>query len=344
MRGLQNLLVLVIATLLSLGGAELVAYLGGVPLAAPRYCPGEAEARESQNFVPDPAIGWRMRAEHEFRFSTEGSSILYRADREGFRTLAEGDPTLPPREPVTRHIAVTGDSYAWGYGVPYRESFAGLLESRLAATAVRNVAMPGFGVDQAWLALRHYGLDADTDVAIVTLYPDDFERSFSAFRPAEGFGKPAYELRAGELVARGVADCPPGWSRFAERHSRLFGLYRRLALRVGRQLGQGSWWSLNAAILDAIQRDCAERGVPLLFVHIPYETWIPFPALAARLRADGVGYLDLYEAFGEAHRDYYFPNDGHLNAAGHRRLAELIEAWLVETLGAATAEEAGSDR
>lgn len=329
---MQNVLVLWIATLLSLAGAELAAYLAGAPLTSPRYCPGEAEPRESLNFQADPATGWRMRPSHEFRFSTGGKSVRYRADAEGFRSYAKGSASPRPAAPAARHIAVSGDSYAWGYGVPYRESFAGLLERQGIATQVRNVAMPGYGVDQAWLALRHYGLDDATDLAIVTLYPDGFERSFSAFRPAEGFGKPAYQLRSGALVARVVGDCPGPWLRFAERHSRLLALYRRLAQRVGRQLGGGSWWELNAAILDAIQRDCAARGVPVLFVHIPYESWIPFPALGPLLHRNGAAYLDLYEAFGDAHRDYYYPKDGHLNAAGHRRLAELIEEWMEENL------------
>lgn len=188
--------------------------------------------------------------------------------------------------------------------------------------------MPGFGLDQAWLSLRHKGLPSGADLAIVTIYPDDLERSFSAFRQAEGFAKPAFELREGKLVERGPGDCPGIVVRFLERSSRWFALYRRLGQRIGRELGGGSWWQLNAAILDAMRADAKAADVPLLFIHIPFETWLPFPALADYMQRTGTPFLDLYEAFGDRHSEFYYAKDGHLNAAGHRRLAELVETWI----------------
>lgn len=112
MRGWQNLLILVVASLLSLAGAELIGLLAGIPLASPRACPGEHEPRHSENFEADEQTGWRMRPSREFAYPTEGKRFYYVSDTEGFRTLGMPDPANEAR----RRILISGDSYAWGYG------------------------------------------------------------------------------------------------------------------------------------------------------------------------------------------------------------------------------------
>ncbi len=328
MRGALNILLLLISTTASLGVAEIAARWMEVPPATPRSCPGDEQPRESERFDPDPRIGWRMKPSSRFAFPTEGRRIVYQSDGEGLRTHAA--PETRPAE-ARRRIVVAGDSYAWGYGVAHRDSVSGWLERHLPGTVVRNVAMPGFGLDQIWQSVKALGLPAAPDLLVVTIYPDDFERSMSAFRLAEGLSKPSFKRADGGLVPRTAEDCPGAVVRFLERRTRLHALARRLQLRIGRQWAVGEWWRLNAAILDALRADAEAASVPILFVHIPYETWQPFPALAAYMTETDTPFLDLYTAFGDDHERFYFRKDGHLNDLGHRRLAELIEPFVQAT-------------
>ena len=136
--------------------------------------------------------------------------------------------------------------------------------------------------------------------------------------------KPSFRLRNGELVERGPDDCPSASARWLARRSRIFALLRRVEIRVARSFGAGPWFALNAAILDELRADSERAGVPLLFVHIPYQTWRPFPALARYMERTGSEFIDLYDELGEEWSNSYFPRDGHLNTEGHRRLADLV--------------------
>jgi hypothetical protein len=94
------------------------------------------------------------------------------------------------------------------------------------SVSAKSVGMPGYGVDQIWLATRHDAIPMDPDLLVVLIYPEDFDRSFSAFRPTEGFVKPSFRVRDGQLVERTPDDCETWLTRFLAENSRIFALYR----------------------------------------------------------------------------------------------------------------------
>jgi len=90
----------------------------------------------------------------------------------------------------------------------------------------------------------------------------------------------------------------------------------------------GEWWFLNAAILDAIQADCRQAKMPLLFVYIPTQRWHEFRALRAYMKRTGANFVDLSEGGRNFAADMYLPADEHLNAKGNRYIAEAVLAWI----------------
>lgn len=291
---------------------------------APVYV-DECTGRESKHFIADPATGWRMRPEVLFHWTTEGRRIPYRADAEGYRV---GEPSVPSRK-GSGALVVAGDSFAFGTGVEFDETFAARVAAALGQE-LRNIAMPGFGLDQILLAVRRDALPKRPARLLVALYENDFERVHTAFRPQEGMTKPTFVLDRGALRRATAADRPTAWVRWCERRLLLAGAYRAVMRRVGMQSGRGAWWRLNAALLDALITECAVAEVPLAVVFVPSKRWRRLPALGALLRARGVAYLDPTEGQPSAPAGAYYEHDLHLTAEGHRLMAEWIAAWLQE--------------
>jgi len=319
---------------LGLAGAALVvelllieAALGliGLMPPEPRAQAGEHADRERKNFVADPELGWRMRSGANFVWRTEGREFPFRADARGFRIDERPDaPVAPASAP---RIALVGDSFTFGTGVTFADTFGAKLAAALGAVA-ENRAQPGFGVDQMWRTAELEVLpDAPPDLIVVGLILDDFERTRQAYRHAEGFNKPRFRLEDGRLVRSGPADNLSGIGRFLDERSRLFTLGEAVARRLGEQHGIGDWWRLNAACLTALFDAAAAARVPVLVVHIATVAgWRPFPALRALVEeaAPAVALVDLATEWGTPPEGAYYPLDGHLNATGHAVLAALL--------------------
>lgn len=315
-----NLLLLAFSSLLGLALCE-----AAFRLLDPDYVParrawvGQHENRESVNFVADPLTGWRMRSDRSFEWTFDGRVTRYRSNAQGFRAEREFDPT---RRPI---IALAGDSFTWGTGVEYAETFGARLERRLADVEVRNLAMPGFGVDQMWMSVRHQALPMPPDLVVVTFIDDDFARSLTAYRPGEGFNKPKFVLRRGVLVPE-TADAAPGAiGRFLRSNLKL---WAPLDYRIQRLRPFGDWWELNLAMLEEIATDCAASAVPALFVRVPVKRQGGFAVLGRELTARGLAFIDVGERIGTPAEDFYLETDDHPSPAGHERLASILEEWI----------------
>jgi len=325
-RRLGLALLLLLLALLALEAVARWTPLGRKIYYQPPVHVGERENRESPNFVPDPLTGWRMRPEAEFTWTTEGRDIRYLADEEGFRTGGPGQTR--ERTAEERLIVLVGDSHTWGWGLHWEETAGARLEAALEGTRVVTRAMPGFGVDQMWMSLRHWALPLEPDLVVVCFGGFNLERCFTAYRVAEGFNKPRFGVREGELVRLTAADRPGSLMRYLENHSRLHALGWQTQRVIGKQHGVGPWWELSEALLDAIRADADAAGVPLLFLYLPLHGGGEVAALEDYM-ARHEQHLRWVES--EGPERLYFERDGHLDPAGHRAYNEVVLRWLEET-------------
>ncbi|MHC4548806.1 MAG: SGNH/GDSL hydrolase family protein [Planctomycetota bacterium] len=292
--------------------------LRSAPQARPDYLVyvGELPDRESMVFERDPLVGWRMR--RTWSHQTDEFDVTYHADDEGFRH----DPEARPR--ADKLLVLAGDSQTWGTGVRYRETYGALLAERLGGWKCANVAQPGFGLDQIWLSVRHQALPRRPDLIVVGLFEQEFRRSLSAYRRDLGFNKPTFVLEDGALRRRTAADTPGLVRRWLDRHSRVWSLARR-ALR--RQYARRAW-PLSEALLEALRRDCAAAGVPVVFLRIPGGGDHTAAALDRYLRGAGAAYVDPDAVAPDGPGPLRVARDGHLNAAGHRWMAQALATWI----------------
>ena len=280
---------------------------------------GENTRRPSRNFSPDPEIGWRMREGVEIRWTLEGREGTYVANSEGFRSSY----VAADLDGAEQLVVLLGDSFTFGTGVDEAATFGALLDEALPRVAVHNLALPGMGLDQMWMVLRHWALPLRPELVVVAFVDHDWGRSLSAFRSAEGFGKPTFVRDKGGLRPATADDAPSAPMRWLERRSYLLGLVRAVGQAIGHRLPVGRWWTTNAAIIDEIVREAREAGVGVVFMRLPTRRADAFPRLSEYLAGRNVSYLDLATPLRSG---LHFQSDEHINEAGHAFVAEELEA------------------
>ncbi len=296
-------------------------------LPRPRTYVGEFENRESRTFVSDIHTGWRMHSENEFTWSISGERDSYKSNEQGFRSGWNFE------QPINRKIiALIGDSFAWGTGVGYEETFGELVATTLGDNfAVYNLAQPGFGLDQMWMSLRHQALRLEPALVIVAFIDNDLDRCFYAHRSAEGFNKPTFVVENGELRPQVGNDRPNGLLRFLETYSGIWTGLRRSAVReIGFSYPVGEWWSLNQAVFEAIVADARRAEIPLLFVRLPLREPKDFPSMHRLADNRNVALLDLGGNNTSRPQGIHFVDDSHINEAGHAYVAEQLSSWIRE--------------
>jgi hypothetical protein len=304
-----------------LAAEQILRFYLPMPLLRRTYVGQRPNRPLGTNYVVDEKIGWRLRASHRFHHPGEKGPVLYASDATGFRCSAED------AQSKRRTIVVAGDSQVWGFGVAWDETFGARVAAGLGDCTARNLAQPGFGLDQIMLAVRHYGLPLKPDLVVVGLFEPDFGRSMTAYREREQLNKPAFRLDDdGELRLLTAADTPNAFRRYLEGRSRIYALFKLVSRRGGRNHGTGPWWRLNRALLDAMRADCAQAGVPLLFLRIPALVQPPFPTLDRYMKETGANYADPDAQPRPDARLYQ--RDEHLSAEGHRWLADTCLRWI----------------
>jgi len=264
-----------------------------------------------------------MRPRHQFVDYTEGMRISYRSNAQGFRRHADVAP-----EESRKPIIIVGDSYAFGLGVQYDDTYGALIESQLSGAVVYNMAMPGFGLDQMWLTVKYLALPLHPALVIVAMTTPDFERSQSAYRSYERLNKPTFKVGEGGLVRKTARDRPNPLVRFLDRHSYLWTAGRLASRWLVYRVPVGEWWPLNEAILDSIRADCHANGTPVLFVYHPSSALRPIPLLRSYMRRAEANYVDFTDGKLRPPQGSHYPHDGHLNPRGHRYVADRVCNWV----------------
>jgi hypothetical protein len=224
---------------------------------------------------------------------------------------------------------LVGDSFTFGTGVAYETTFGALLENSLRKSPVYNLAMPGFGIDQMWMALKHQAFKFEPKLMVVAFVDEDFTRSLTAYRKYEGFNKPSYVLDHGTLRPRTREDQPPALIKYLRRNLALANAISLNMEQLGHHLPLGSWWTVNAEILQQIALDAQHNGVPVLFVRLPSRGQREFATLTAQMDRMGAHFLDLQDRTSNyAAEDIFIPGDGHLNEQGHQLVADAILNWI----------------
>jgi lysophospholipase L1-like esterase len=237
----------------------------------------------------------------------------------------------------TTRIVVLGDSFTWGAGVEWDDTWSEHLERALrredgGAFEVVNLSQPGFGTRDEQNALLTEGFRYQPDVVVLAYVLNDSED-----------GRDAESRRAQRWLAEQRAAAPPG---FLERSALVSLVLQRLrATRESRQRvanylslyrDDAPGWRGAQKALREIGGECRRRGVPFVVAIFPLfggplDEHYPFAALHAKVAASaaaaGASVLDLLPSYRGLRWDLLVVDgvdDEHPNEVAHRIAARAI--------------------
>ena len=282
-----------IAAVLALGASELV--LRRVHLRAAEWLVPDEEPRRRD----DPLLGWTFVPARTGHNAIGGRAIEYSFDPAGYRVRRVDEPVDPDRPT----ILFTGESVMFGEGLTWEESVPAQVGAMMGMQSA-NLAVHGFGSDQAYLRLQMELPRFRRPVAVVSLFMTAlFGRNLDADRPHLGPG----------LVWL------PG-----EQHGRLASIARLLVpYRRDETVERGI--EVTREVLRATSVLARARGAtPLIVVPQLGPEAQPDQALRRRI-LDGIGLPYVWVPFDAAWR---LPWDRHPNA----RAAQAIAAAVADRL------------
>ena len=123
-------------------------------------------------FIPDAAIGYRLRPGARVRFTTADFDTHIAINDQGVRD----DAPIGPKPPNERRIVVLGDSLVLSVQVDQQQTFCELLEQRLnrAGGPIRyrviNAGVQGYGPVEELLFFRRVARAFEPDLVIATVF------------------------------------------------------------------------------------------------------------------------------------------------------------------------------
>ena len=132
-----------------------------------------------QLFEYHPVIGYRYIPGIKVRVPHEGGGYLMRVNGSGFRCPHEFVAAQSPGRP---RVLLCGDSFSAGEGVSDGYRYGDLLEKSIPGLEVYNLALPGTGTDQQYLAYQEFGRGLEHDLLLLGVLVENILRVKARYR------------------------------------------------------------------------------------------------------------------------------------------------------------------
>ena len=333
----------------SLFGSGLLAE-GLIRVCLPHAGPRTAQLTQFWRY--DRRYGWSHIPGVRGTFEIDGSSTVVSINAKGFR----GPELDYARDRRRRRIVALGDSYVWGYGVDQQDVFTERLVRARPDIEVVNLGVSGYSTDQELLLYRDEGHKYDADLVMIVITDNDPPGNMLAEQYVV-YGKPVFGLSNGELVLRNQPVARTAWwkravAALAGRSYLLNLAARYLYVRdVGSVAGGAPSQppggpavsassprppfprtpedEITVQLLLELRRAVSTLQPSARLVVVFVDGMRGFsPEMAALLKPHAIDCLDLGEYLDSNDTALHLPGDFHWNAAGHQRVADIVQQHL----------------
>ncbi len=290
----------------------------------PKWAPDAARVTKFWQY--DPRYGWVHVPNARGKFSSFGFDATVTINWKGFR----GPPLPYERTRNVSRIVLLGDSFAWGYGVNYSDTFAARLEQDLSHVEVVNLAVSGYSTDQQLLLYIDEGRRYKPDLVLVQVAANDITYNAETLAYTI-YGKPAFTAKDGGLVVINQPVAKTPWIkqavvRIAWRSYVLNQFFRYLQTfsQPGGQnvLLHDGTPNITARLLLALREETEKDGADLLVVFV--EDVTDGPLFATFLQQHNVEHVLLGQYLTHDDRSLHLRDGRHWNAAGHAIVARVL--------------------
>jgi len=256
---------------------------------------------------------------------------IINTDSLGLRSTTSGT-VYGTKQPHEYRIAIVGDSFTFGEGVPRTEdTFSQVLEDRLnqqqkhSIVKVFNFGASAYSVKQMAATLQHRMLDIQPDLVVMAIIPGDFNLSRTPVIDAAGY-----------LVDQRIAIFLDSPVREILRRVHLMYVLRDVALpwfsssqSVGLLLERGEIPD-SYRYIQQFKETADRHRLPYVIVLIPRMEEKAWGLLPDQLRKDLVTTLDMSSLEKEFTRKEYMASqfDPHASPAVHRRIGESLAKYV----------------
>ncbi len=319
-----------LSLLLSLVAAEIILRLLHLPFQQKWPVSENAMARF------DPELGWSYIPNQSViqAFGSEGRKVAMYFDRGGHRVQKPG---MEPESTVPT-VLFMGDSYTFGHGLPYEETFVGRLASMSGFPfQVVDLGVQAYGTDQALLYLKREFKKFNTRVVVYSFIPLHVDRNaiydVRVFHPRTHFlgTKPQFAIQHDGKVY--LKKSPVKFEDLC--YSRLWACVQIALARYG---PKPSTDLTRALVME--MKHCVESNGGVFFV-LNWDQGRSSRFVTGDVVFQGLN-LNLIEAGANAPRGWNtwrIKGDGHPDARAHLYVAELIYRELKKRLQEAGAEK-----
>jgi hypothetical protein len=277
-------------------------------------------------------------------FSHEFPSSPSRKDRPQHYFFPEGSVSMrdyvytAKKPPNTYRIVVVGDSFTFGTGMHFDDTFSKRIERILnlnkggPKVEVLNYGIPGYSSEQEVLLVKR-ALHREADLVLTEITLNDPE--LQPFHVTNPNFDPSGNVRLDRPIFQYWKSLAFIWTRLASSQSHRF--YKDYYFKL---FNDHENWGRFTRSLKEMKHASAKKGAKFAAVIFPLFSHAlddNYPFLPLHQKIDGmlteqeIPYLDLYPAYKDIPetRLQIIPGvDSHPNEIGHRIAAEAITRWL----------------
>ncbi len=345
------------AIVIAVSVALVVAIEIGLRVFYPQELSG-TKIRSERFSMPDPAVGIRYVPGAEWRFRHPEYTVKYSINSRGLRDAKERSA---PKPPGTVRVLLLGDSFTFGQGVDYEETWPALAELGLAKQGLGHVDLikagrQGIDTRSELILLHELAAQYQPDAVVVGFLINDLYTNVP-YSPAtteewdtvraEIF-RPAVELRnlhLTTLARRLLISSDAAYVRLY-MHAPGRGEYLRVPLSPDAQ----EKLAITSDLFRQLAAACDSLGLPLAVISMPQQFQVlyrelgtqahdidvayydrSFGRLASAEGFDWVPTLDRFVTAGNA-RSFFHRFDGHFTAAGNAVVADVFVRDVVPKL------------
>jgi hypothetical protein len=281
---------------------------------------GEIEFPYGDLLKEDSFLGLVNRENIDFSFDLGNGNVRYKTDSIGARDN-------PPKK--DKKVLVVGASWTFGLGVPHNQLWSEKLEKSFCEYSFYNISVPGYLIDQIYLALeKHLATTSNYDLIIFEISPyKDNDRILSPYTWSPNYRKPffrkdshgQYTLYEATQTIPYLIDIKDISNNFLKY---LLAGYNRIIRnyflfpKSPKNLQDTAHYIFNQAVQLAKSKD-----IPLLFVSHSNEI-LPLPDNPIA----PIRFINFDDA---SKGNKISPDFGHINHRGHAIIAEGIQKYLL---------------